>query len=321
MKSLKVVYMGTPEFAVATLGSLLINGYNVLAVVTSPDKPAGRGMTVKKSAVKLFAESNCLPILQPEDLKSTVFVERLHHLNADIFVVVAFRMLPREVWTLPAKGTINLHASLLPQYRGAAPINHAIINGETTTGVSTFLIDEKTDTGNILLRREVPIFPFENSSDLHDKLMKHGARLVINTLEGIASGSIKPRPQSDFMMPGETLFKAPKIFPEFCIIDWNMEAHRIHNLIRGLANYPCARSAFRKDSKTLSFKIYEARPETQEHNLSPGQIITDLKSFLKIACKGGFVNILSLQLEGKKRLRTADFLKGFKIEDYSIAEG
>lgn len=320
MKNLKVVYMGTPEFAVAPLGSLLMNGYNVLAVVTSPDKPAGRGMTVKKSAVKLFAEANSLPILQPEDLKCPVFIDRLRRLNADIFVVVAFRMLPREVWTLPPKGTINLHASLLPQYRGAAPINHAIINGEKTTGVSTFLIDEKTDTGNILLRREVPVFPFENASDLHDKLMKHGASLVINTLEGIAVGSIKPRPQSDFMMPGETLFKAPKIFPEFCIIDWNMEAHRIHNLIRGLANYPCARSAFRKDSKTLSFKIYEARPETQEHNLSPGQIITDRKSFLKIACRGGFVNILSLQLEGKKRLGTADFLRGFKIEDYSIAE-
>ena len=320
MKNLKVVYMGTPEFAVATLGSLLMNGYNVLAVVTSPDKPAGRGMTVKKSAVKLFAEANSLPILQPEDLKCPVFIDRLRRLNADIFVVVAFRMLPREVWTLPPKGTINLHASLLPQYRGAAPINHAIINGEKTTGVSTFLIDEKTDTGNILLRREVPVFPFENASDLHDKLMKHGASLVINTLEGIAVGSIKPRPQSDFMMPGETLFKAPKIFPEFCIIDWNMEAHRIHNLIRGLANYPCARSAFRKDSKTLSFKIYEARPETQEHNLSPGQIITDRKSFLKISCRGGFVNILSLQLEGKKRLSTADFLRGFKIEDYSIAE-
>lgn len=320
MKNLKVVYMGTPEFAVATLGSLLMNGYNVLAVVTSPDKPAGRGMTVKKSAVKLFAEANSLPILQPEDLKCPVFIDRLRRLNADIFVVVAFRMLPREVWTLPPKGTINLHASLLPQYRGAAPINHAIINGEKTTGVSTFLIDEKTDTGNILLRREVPVFPFENASDLHDKLMKHGASLVINTLEGIAVGSIKPRPQSDFMMPGETLFKAPKIFPEFCIIDWNMEAHRIHNLIRGLANYPCARSAFRKDSKTLIFKIYEARPETQEHNLSPGQIITDRKSFLKIACRGGFVNILSLQLEGKKRLGTADFLRGFKIEDYSIAE-
>lgn len=320
MKNLKVVYMGTPEFAVATLGSLLMNGYNVLAVVTSPDKPAGRGMTVKKSAVKLFAEANSLPILQPEDLKCPVFIDRLRRLNADIFVVVAFRMLPREVWTLPPKGTINLHASLLPQYRGAAPINHAIINGEKTTGVSTFLIDEKTDTGNILLRREVPVFPFENASDLHDKLMKHGASLVINTLEGIAVGSIKPRPQSDFMMPGETLFKAPKIFPKFCIIDWNMEAHRIHNLIRGLANYPCARSAFRKDSKTLIFKIYEARPETQEHNLSPGQIITDRKSFLKIACRGGFVNILSLQLEGKKRLGTADFLRGFKIEDYSIAE-
>lgn len=321
MKSLKVVYMGTPEFAVAPLGSLLMNGYNVLSVVTSPDKPAGRGMAVKKSAVKLFAESNYLPILQPEDLRSPVFIERLRRLNADIFVVVAFRMLPREVWTLPAKGTINLHASLLPQYRGAAPINHVIINGETTTGVTTFLIDEKTDTGNILLRQEVAVFPFENASDLHDKLMKHGARLVIKTLEGIATGFLKPKPQSDFMMPGEILKKAPKIFPESCIVDWNREPDRIHNLIRGLATYPCARSAFKNESKRITFKIYEAQPETTEHQLSPGQIISDGKTSLKIACKGGFVNILSLQIEGKKRLSAEEFLRGFKIEEYTTAAG
>lgn len=321
MRSLRVVYMGTPGFAVSPLGSLLMNGYNVISVVTSPDKPAGRGMVVKKSAVKLFAESNYLPVLQPEDLVSPVFIERLRRLNADIFVVVAFRMLPREIWSLPPLGTINLHASLLPQYRGAAPINHVIINGETSTGVTTFLIDEKTDTGNILLRQEVPVFPFETASDLHDKLMKHGARLVVKTLEGMATGFIKPKPQSDFMMPGEILNKAPKIFPEFCIVDWNREPVRIHNLIRGLANHPCARSAFRNDSKNLSFKIYDARPENEDHNLNPGQIISDGRSFLKIACKGGFINILSLQVEGKNRLSAEEFLRGFKIENYTIAAG
>lgn len=318
MKSLKVVYMGTPEFAVAPLGSLLMNGYNVVTVVTSPDKPAGRGMNVKKSAVKLFAESNYLPIMQPEDLRSPVFIERLKRLNADIFVVVAFRMLPREVWSIPPRGTINLHASLLPQYRGAAPINHAIINGETTTGVTTFIIDEKTDTGNILLRQEVSVFPFENASDLHDKLMKHGARLVIKTLEGIATNFIRPKSQSEFMMPGETMKKAPKISPAFCIVDWDQEPHRIHNFIRGLSTYPCARSAFKNESKTFAFKIYESMPEAADHQFSPGQIVSDGKSYLKIACRGGFINLLSLQIEGKKRLGAADFLRGFKIEAYSV---
>lgn len=321
MKSLRVVYMGTPEFAVAPLGSLLMNGYNVLSVVTSPDKPAGRGLAVKKSAVKLFAESSYLPVLQPEDLRSPVFIERLHRLQADVFVVVAFRMLPREVWTIPTMGTINLHASLLPQYRGAAPINHVIINGETTTGVTTFLIDDKTDTGNILLRQEVPVFPFETASDLHNKLMKHGARLVIKTLEGMATGFIKAKPQSDFMMPGEVIKKAPKIFPEFCIVDWNREPSKIYNFIRGLATYPGARSAFRNDTKHITFKIFDARPETAEHQLSPGKIVSDGRSILKIACKGGFINILSIQAEGKKRLSSEDFLRGFKIESYPIAAG
>lgn len=317
MKRLRVVFMGTPEFAVATLGSLLMNGYNVVSVVTSPDRPAGRGRTVTKSAVKVFSESNYLPVLQPENLKNPVFIERLRRLNLDVFVVVAFRMLPEEVWKLPPIGTINLHASLLPQYRGAAPINHVIINGETKTGVTTFMIDDKIDTGNILLRQEVPVFPFENAGDLHDKLMKHGARLVIKTLEGLSGNFIKRQPQSNFMMPGEILKPAPKIFPDYCLIEWNNEPLKIHNFIRGLSPYPCARSAFINDKRKITFKIFESQPETEKHQLKPGQIVSDGKSFIKIACTSGFVRIINLQAEGKKRVNTEDFLRGFNINEYS----
>jgi len=266
MKNLRVVFMGTPEFAVASLGSLLMNGYNVVTVVTAPDKPAGRGRIISKSAVKQFSESSYLPLLQPESLKDTDFIKTLTRLKADVFVVVAFRMLPEEVWEIPSKGTINLHASLLPQYRGPAPVNHVIINGETVTGLTTFLIDKKIDTGNILLREEVPIFPFENAGDLHDRLMKHGARLVIRTLEAIVEESIKPQPQFNFMLPGEILKTAPKIFPEDCLIDWNNNPYKIHNLIRGLAPYPCARSTFRNENKNFSYKIFESHPEFEEHH-------------------------------------------------------
>jgi methionyl-tRNA formyltransferase len=318
MKSLRVVFMGTPEFAVASLGSLLMNGYNVVTVVTAPDKPAGRGRNVTKSAVKVFSESNYLPLLQPENLKNPVFIERLRRLKPDIIVVVAFRMLPEEVWRLPLKGTINLHASLLPQYRGSAPINHVIINGETKTGVTTFLIDDKIDTGNILLREEVPVFQFENAGDLHDKLMKHGARLIVKTLEAIAEGSIKPRLQSDFMIPGEILRNAPKIYPDFCIIDWNKEPQKIHNFIRGLSPYPCARSAFKNENMSIAFKIYESDPETGKHLLQPGQVVSDARTFIKIAADGGFIRIKSLQIEGKKRLGTEEFLRGFRIDEFTV---
>lgn len=318
MKSLRVVFMGTPEFAVASLGSLLINGYNVVSVVTSPDKPAGRGRMLSKSAVKVFAESNYLPLLQPENLKNPVFIERLRRLNADIFVVVAFRMLPEEVWRLPSRGTINLHASLLPQYRGPAPINHVIINGETLTGVTTFLIDDKIDTGNILLREEIPVFQFENAGDLHDKLMKHGARLVIKTLEGIIRNELRPRPQSEFMLPGESMKRAPKIFPENCIINWNDESLKIHNLVRGLSPYPCARLILKNAQKSISLKIFESQYETESHQIVPGTIVSDGISLLKIACKNGFVKILNLQAEGKRRLSTVEFLRGFNIEGFNV---
>ena len=318
MKNLRIVFMGTPEFAVATLGSLLMNGFNVVGVVTAPDKPAGRGRKISRSAVKEFAEYSYLPILQPENLKDTWFVNDLKKLNADIYIVVAFRMLPEIIWKIPSLGTINLHASLLPHYRGAAPINHAIINGESCTGVTTFLIDDKIDTGKILLREEIQIFPFENAGDLHDRLMKHGARLVIRTLAGLAQNTIMPQPQGRFLKTGEVPKTAPKIFPENCIIDWSNDPYTIHNLIRGLAPYPGARSEFMNNKETFSFKIFESQPEIADHKFKPGFIISDGKHFLRIACNKGFINIENLQLEGKNRMNTVEFLRGFNITDYTI---
>jgi len=310
--------MGTPEFAVATLGSLLMNGFNVVGVVTAPDKPSGRGRKITIPAVKEFAEFSFLPIMQPANLKDPEFHNELKKLNADLFIVVAFRMLPEAVWKIPSIGTINLHASLLPDYRGAAPINHAIINGETVTGVTTFFIDDKIDTGNILLREEIQIFSFENAGDLHDRLMKLGARLIIKTLSGIVENKIKPVPQSKLLLPGKIIHTAPKINPDFCIIDWKKDAVSIHNLIRGLSPYPCAKSSFENKSNSISFKIYESQPEVSAHMFKPGHIISDGKQILKVACKDGFVRILNIQAEGKVKMNIADFLRGFRISDYSI---
>jgi len=310
--------MGTPDFAVATLGSLLMNGFNVVGVVTVPDKPAGRGRKIRKSAVKEFAEFSSLPILQPDNLKDPDFISELKKLIADLFIVVAFRMLPDVVWKMPANGTINLHASLLPNYRGAAPINHAIINGETITGVTTFYIDEKIDTGKILLSEEVRIFPFENAGDLHDRLMKHGAILIIKTLTDIAENTIKPISQTVLLKSGEPPKLAPKIHLQDCIIDWNNDPVKINNLIRGLAPYPCARSSFKNELSTHSFKIFESQPEIKNHTYKHGQIISDGKHIIKVACKDGFINIASLQIEGKNKMTTVEFLRGFRISDYSI---
>jgi methionyl-tRNA formyltransferase len=318
MKNLRLVFMGTPEFAVATLGSLLMNGFNVVGVVTAPDKPAGRGRKVTKSAVKEFAEISSLPVMQPSDLNDPEFIDQLKILKADLFIVVAFRMLPEAVWKIPPLGTINLHASLLPDYRGAAPINHAIINGETLTGVTTFLIDDKIDTGNILLREEVQIYPFENAGDLHDRLMKQGARLVVNTISGLVENKLHAVPQKRLSCHEKPLKLAPKIHSADCIIDWNNDPVKIHNLIRGLAPSPCAISWFKSDSTIVSFKIYESKPEFENHSLKPGTIYSDGKYYLKISCKDGFINISSLQLEGKKRLTATEFLRGFRISDFAI---
>jgi methionyl-tRNA formyltransferase len=256
--------------------------------------------------------------MQPENLKDPEFINRLNILNADLFLVVAFRMLPEIVWKMPSIGTINLHASLLPDYRGAAPINHAIINGETTTGVTTFFIDEKIDTGNILLREEVQIFPFENAGDLHYRLMKYGARLVIKTLSYIAENKLESIPQQQLVGQASHPKLAPKILPQDCIIDWNNDPVKIHNLIRGLAPYPCARSTFKSDLTTYSFKIFESQPQIEKHTFKPGTIFSDEKHYLRISCKDGFLSIGSLQLEGKNRMSTVEFLRGFKINNFSI---
>lgn len=311
--------MGTPEFAVASLGSLLMNGYNVVGVVTAPDKPAGRGRTITRSAVKQFSESSYLPVLQPENLKDPVFLEALRELKPDIIVVVAFRMLPEEVWSIPILGTFNLHASLLPDYRGAAPINHAIINGEHTTGVTTFLIDHNIDTGNILFREEVPIFPCENASDLHERLMRVGARLVAHTVRSLVNGTAKPVKQSEFLKPGVAIKTAPKIFPHNCIIDWKSNPCAIHNLVRGLSPSPCAKSAFRKGDEIIAFKIFETQPEIKEHSLPYGTLDTDNRHYLRIACGGGFISIISIQLAGRKRMSAIELLRGFQAGDYTIA--
>lgn len=318
MKNLRIIFMGTPEFAVATLGSLLMNGFNVVGVVTVPDKPAGRGRLISKSAVKEFAEFSYLPIMQPPNLKDPEFINKLTDLKPDLFIVVAFRMLPEAVWRIPSIGTINLHASLLPDYRGAAPINHVLINGETLTGVTTFFIDGKIDTGNILLREQIQIYPFENAGDLHDRLMKYGARLIVKTLAGISEGKIKPVPQEQFILPGSEVKTAPKINPEFCVIDWKKDVSSIHNLIRGLSPYPCAKSFFIRESQKISFKIFESQPEVSMHDYRPGQIITDGKYYIRIACNDGFINVVSLQQEGKVKMNTVEFLRGFRIKEFTI---
>lgn len=319
MKNLRIVFMGTPEFAVTTLSSLHENGFNVVSVVTAPDKPSGRGRKPGKPPVRIFAESVSLPVLQPENLKDPEFIRSLKEIEADVFIVVAFRMLPEAVWKIPPSGTINLHASLLPDYRGAAPINHVLINGEIITGVTTFLIDDNIDTGKILLREETPIDPHENAGDLHDRLMKSGAALVLKTLTAMSGNQIIPQPQSAFSIPGGILRTAPKIFPENCIINWQNESHVIHNFIRGLSPSPGARSSIKQGEKTLSFKIFESIPEIAAHRLIPGSVESDRKNYMKIACANGFINIVSLQLEGRKRMNIGEFLKGYKLADHTRA--
>ena len=318
MKDIRIVFMGTPEFAVASLGSLLMNGYNVVGVVTTPDRPAGRGRKLAKPAVKEFAEISSLPVMQPENLSDPAFIDGLRALKPDYIVVVAFRKLPEAVWSLPSYGTINLHASLLPHYRGAAPINRAIMNGETKTGVTTFFINDRIDTGNILLREQVTIYRSDNAGDLHDRLMRTGARLVIKTLKGLSEKKITPVSQSQLLLPGEIPLLAPKIFPSDCVINWENNVTSIHNMVRGLSPHPCAKSFLRSKSGIISFKIYETRGEKAKRVPPPGSVVTDNTSFFKIACGNGFIRILSIQLEGKKRLGIEEFLRGIDTSSLSI---
>ena len=305
-KPLRIVFMGTPEFAVFSLKCLMEAGYEIAAVVTAPDKPAGRGMELQESAVKKFAASNGLRILQPVKLKDHLFIESLRDLNADLFVVVAFRMLPEAVWNMPPLGTINVHASLLPQYRGAAPINWAVINGETMTGVTTFKLKHQIDTGNILLSSPVPIKKEDNAGSVHDKLMKEGGLLLVETLKQLQSGSLKETSQDT--IDENQLHHAPKIHAETCRIDWDQPAEHIYNLIRGLSPYPAAFTSFDgKKMKIFSSSVIKGASET-----APGMVITDNKTFLRFAAKDGMVDIHELQWEGRKRMNTADFLRGYR---------
>lgn len=305
---MKIVFMGTPDFAVASLEALLNAGENIVAVITAPDKPAGRGQKMQSSAVKTFAVEHDIPVLQPHKLKDPVFLNELKGLNADLQVVVAFRMLPEVVWNMPPKGTINLHASLLPQYRGAAPINHAIINGEKVTGVSTFFLTHDIDTGNIIFSEEVDILPEDTAGDLHDRLMDTGAQLLVKTVKAIEEGKYKETIQN---LEDKNLKQAPKIFKEDCIINWNQPTQKVNDFIRGLSPYPTAYTALH--DKVL--KVFKASPEVTEVTEAPGSIISDEKTFIKFACTDGYIKIEDLQIQGKKRMKTGDFLRGYRFPE------
>jgi methionyl-tRNA formyltransferase len=307
LADMRIVFMGTPDFAVASLDALIASGANIVGVVTAPDKPAGRGQKLSESAVKQYAVKQGIKVLQPEKLKSPEFLEELKALNAELQVVIAFRMLPEAVWNMPEKGTINLHASLLPQYRGAAPINWAIINGEKESGVTTFLLKHDIDTGNVLFTEKVTLTGEETAGELHDRLMNKGAGLLVKTVKAIESGRYQEHPQDSF---DEAEIKhAPKIFKDLCKIDFNQPVDAVYNLIRGLSPSPTAFTTL--NDKTL--KIYKALKDTAEPGIQPGGFLTDSKTYLKFACKDGFILATDLQLEGKKRLGIEEFLRGANL--------
>jgi methionyl-tRNA formyltransferase len=309
-KQLRIIFMGTPEFAVASLDALLQAGCNIVAVITAPDKPAGRGMKLTESAVKKYAVEKGLTILQPEKLKNPAFIETLQNLKADLQIVVAFRMLPEIVWNMPPLGTINLHGSLLPQYRGAAPINWAVINGEKETGVTTFKLQHEIDTGHILLQKSFLIGEDETAGEVHDKMRTIGADLLVDTVKGFAANTLIEQPQSNISkQSAAVIHHAPKIFTETCKIDWSSSVAAIHNLIRGLSPFPGAFS-FLHDKM---LKIYRSKKEFASHQHAAGEVISDGKTFLKFACTDGYIHVLELQLEGKKRMNVEDFLRGYKV--------
>ena len=310
-KDTRIVFMGTPPFAVASLDALVKAGFSIVSVVTAPDKPAGRGLQLQQSAVKKYAVENNLPVLQPTKLKDPAFIEALQKLDAGLFVVVAFRMLPEVVWDMPPMGTINVHGSLLPSYRGAAPINWAVINGEKETGVTTFKLKAAIDTGNILLQDKLPITEADTAGTIHDKMMVLGANLLVTTLTGLINNTLVEQDQEAIIHQDPSLLKhAPKIFTETCTIDWNNNTESIFNLIRGLSPFPGALTKL--DDKIL--KIFTAQKEICVHNQQAGSIITNHKTYVKFACTDGYLDILDLQLEGKKRMGVADFLRGYKIK-------
>ena len=317
--------MGTPDFAVEALRQLVEGGYNVVGVITMPDKPAGRGHKIQYSPVKQYALEQNLPLLQPEKLKDEAFVEALREWKADLQIVVAFRMLPEVVWNMPRLGTFNLHASLLPQYRGAAPINWAVINGDTETGITTFFLKHEIDTGEVIQQVRVPIADTDNVEVVHDKLMMLGGKLVLETVDAILNGTVKPIPQEEMAVVGE-LRPAPKIFKETCRIDWNQPVKKIYDFIRGLSPYPAAWSELiASEKESVVVKIFEVEKIVKKNDkrrrnsrgrfCKVGSIETDGKKYIKVSVPGGFVSILSLQLPGKKRLKIDELLRGYHLED------
>ncbi|MFB6340681.1 methionyl-tRNA formyltransferase [Saccharicrinis sp. FJH62] len=315
-KDFRIIFMGTPDFATGSLETLVNSGYNIVGVVTAPDKPAGRGQKLMESSVKKYATAHHIPVLQPDRLKSEEFIKQLSDLSPDLQVVVAFRMLPKVVWSLPKYGTFNLHASLLPQYRGAAPINWAIINGEKKSGVTTFFIDDKIDTGEIIHQKEVNIPEDMNAGDLHDLLMETGSELVVETVQDIIDGTVKTIPQNKYFSNITELHAAPKIFRDDCKIDWSLSGDIIYNLIRGLCPYPAAWTSFvfSDPGKNITAKIFKAE-DIPDLQAKPGYVRTDNKSYLHVGCKTGWINILDLQLAGKKRMSIEELLRGFRFDN------
>jgi len=305
---MRIVFMGTPAFAVASLDALIKSGCDIVGVVTAPDKPAGRGQKISQSAVKEYAVANGLKVLQPEKLKDQAFLDELKALQADLQVVVAFRMLPDIVWTMPIRGTVNLHASLLPQYRGAAPINWVLINNEKESGVTTFFLKHDIDTGNLLFTEKITLTGDETAGELHDRLMNKGAGLLVKTVKGIESGRYSEYPQSQ-LVNHEELKHAPKIFKEDCIIDWNQSTDKIYNLIRGLSPIPTAYTLL--NGKIL--KVYKTEKREINPDIQPGNFVTDNKTYLSFATKDGLLNLIDVQLEGKKRMGIEEFLRGVKL--------
>lgn len=312
-KEIRIVFMGTPGFAVESLKALVENGYNVVGVITAPDKPAGRGRQLSESAVKQYAVQQSLRILQPEKLKNLEFISELASLKADLQIVVAFRMLPEIVWSMPPMGTFNLHGSLLPQYRGAAPLNWAVINGETETGVTTFLLSHEIDTGRIMFQEKIGIAENDTVGDLHDQLMAIGARLVVKTVEALASGEVEAIDQEQLIDNQGRIKHAPKIFKDDCRIDWTKDTESVRNLIRGLSPYPTAWTELEHPEKQeiITAKIFAASRDNGSLPAMPGTLQTDGKRFLKIACPDGWLSVTDIQLSGKKRMKTDELLRGF----------
>ena len=314
---IKIIFMGTPQFAVESLAVLLKNNYDVIAVITTPDKPSGRGQKLTASPIKQFALENNLTVLQPEKLNDEEFINTIKLLNPDLQIVVAFRKLPKVLWDLPPMGTINLHASLLPNYRGAAPMNWAVINGETLTGLTTFFLNDRIDEGEILLKKEIPIAEEWTLGELHDEMMTKGADLLLKTVKAIEEQKITPIAQHTLLNNNETAKKAPKIFKEDCRINWDKSSKDIVNLIRGLSPIPTAFTELKGVlvDEIYPIKIFKATYEIINSDFKPGKIVTDNKTFLKIATFDGFVQLLDVQLAGKKRMNISDFLRGFEISN------